>query len=493
MTDDELHAAVKAVFGIDIPRVKVCDDHVAPFTAFKHAFFAEEPNVALWYGARGTGKSYMLALLGLAKTTFHMCSTTILGGSIHQSNNVYNHMAAMMRSPNAPTPLVKTFTKTVLEFTNHTTVVPLSASPTSVRGPHPTLHLLDEIDEMDWDIYVSSLGQALKQPNALGVVMDEYVVKSSTWQRVDGTFSKVLEEHRDKGLPVFTWCWREMLKPHGWMDNDYIERKRASVPSELWRIEYELGEPSGETSVFDMQRLSEVFFDMPEDEALSRHSRHDDLWVYQAPKRSATYAMGVDLAKTKDWTVALVARTDVFPHELVAVKKVGRIPWPTIVSQLKALKAMYNDADMGHDGTGLGSVVTDLLDGYSAKYLFIGEQRKNLLNTMIANVESRAYRFPKGNTLYNKFKATKAEDVWSTTLVNSHLPDETAAMAVLNAVVGKRSTGVLPSAVGKARDQDPIIYKEMMLGDSGPDDRETVLFGVFEDDPLSREVFTVSL
>ena len=486
LNDDELHAAVKAMFGIDIPRQKVCADHVAPFTAFSHAFFAKAPNTAVWYGSRGTGKSYMLACLGLTKTLFHMCSTTILGGSIHQSNNVYNHMGSMMRFPSAPEELVTNFTRTELEFTNHTTVRPLSASATSVRGPHPTLHLLDEIDEMEWSIYQSSLGQAMRQPNALGVEMNEYVVKSSTWQWPEGTFYKVLTEHKEKHLPVFTWCWREMLRPHGWMDPDFIDRKRMTIPAELWRIEYDLGEPSGETSVFDVTRLKEQFAHWPQVGPFSRHSLHDDLWVFENPVPGGAYAMGVDLAKTKDWTVAIIARCDVTPARVVAVKKVGRIPWPVIVDQLKDLKDLFH-AEMGHDGTGLGSVVTDLLEGYSRQYLFIGEKRKKILNEMIAAVENGAYRMPFDTPLYDKLRSTKLEDVWSQTLVNSHLPDETAAMAVLHAVAQLLGAGVTGSTVPKAK-EPTHVEKELTQGDS-PMLVETIEYDDEAGSPLSRGVW----
>lgn len=468
--EDELHAAMVAMFGIDIPRKQICPGHVAPFTAFSHAFFARRPNTAVWYASRGVGKSYMLALLGLAKTVFHMGNTTILGGSIHQSNNVYNHMADMMRYANAPADLVTNFTKTELLFSNNTWVHPLSASQTSVRGPHPLLHLLDEIDEMEWDIYTASLGQAMRQPNALGVEMDEYVVKSSTWQKINGTMSKVVAEHRERGLPVFTYCYKEMLKPHGWMDPEFIERKRAGVPEEFWRVEYELGEPSGETSVFDVTRLREVFSEQPELPEFSRHSMNDNFWVYRAPDPRGSYAVGVDLAKTKDWTVAIVARVDVPPpFPVVAVLKIGRIPWPSIMDRLKHLRWMYNEAAMGHDGTGLGSVVTDLLEGYSRKYLFIGEQRKKLLNEMIANVENRMFSFPLGgNPLYDQFRATKLEDVWSQTLVNSHLPDETAAMAVLNAVVETARPTVGLMVRGKR--EEPLLVTQMKGGGKKPED-----------------------
>ena len=145
---------------------------------------------------------------------------------------------------------------------------------------------------------------------------------------------------------------------------------------------------------------------------------------------------------------------------------------------------------MGHDGTGLGSVVSDLLDGYSRQYLFIGDKRKKLLNEMIANIESRHYLFPLGNTLFAKFKSTKVEDVWSTTLVNSHLPDETAAMAVLNAVCDQMTGGVQGESVPKKADQEPAITKDMK-GESAMV-VETLEYGEFDDAGI-RDVFVALL
>jgi hypothetical protein len=489
--DDELHAATKALIGLDIPRVQVCPNHVAPFTAFSHAFFARPPNTALWYASRGCGKSYMLAGLGLVKTIFHMGDTTILGGSIHQSNNVYGHMVSMMDTPNAPSELIEKFTKTELLFKNKTKINPLSASSTSVRGPHPLLHLLDEIDEMDWDIYQSSLGQALQQDNSLGVDMREYVVKSSTWQHIIGTFATVLQEHKNKKLPVFTWCYKEMLKPHGWMDPDFIERKRATVPDELFRIEFDLGEPSGEHSVFDIQRLSEMFLPMEEIPYLSRHSQHDDLWIYEEPNPAGMYCIGVDLAKAKDWTVAVVARVDVEPIKIVAELKVGRIPWDQIIGKLKNLRFQFMNAAMGHDGTGLGSVVTDLLEEHSSRYLFIGEQRKKLLNECIANIEDRTYRFPKGdNSLYDGFRGATVSDVWGGAQQNHHLPDELAAMAVLNAICAKYAVGTVGRGIPTKGDRTSFMYEEMTGGTKQM--VESIYFEEYEGSE-SRTVFVPSL
>ena len=58
---------IKAMFGVELPRVAVCAEHVSPFQAVAHAYFGREPNFAVWYASRGSGKSLALATLGLTK------------------------------------------------------------------------------------------------------------------------------------------------------------------------------------------------------------------------------------------------------------------------------------------------------------------------------------------------------------------------------------------------------------------------------------------
>ena len=147
-------------------------------------------------GGRGSGKSLALAALGLVKAFTSDVDVTILGGSMTQSLNVREHMRKLMAHPNFPKYAVTKDTATLIEMTTGKRVRPLPASETTVRGPHPPLQLLDEIDEMDYKIYNSSLGQAMEQENALGQTVREYIVASSTWQNPEGTFTKVIEDAR---------------------------------------------------------------------------------------------------------------------------------------------------------------------------------------------------------------------------------------------------------------------------------------------------------
>lgn len=195
---------IKALWGVELPRVAVCPDHVSPFDAVSHAYFGRSPNYAVWYASRGSGKSLALATLGLTKAFVRDIDVTILGGSMTQSLNVREHMRKLMAGKNAPIYAVEKDQATLIQMHTGKTIKPLPASQTTVRGPHPPMQLLDEVDEMEWDIYDASMGQAMEQLNSHGELIEEYIVASSTWQNPEGTFTQVIENAREKKMPVFT-------------------------------------------------------------------------------------------------------------------------------------------------------------------------------------------------------------------------------------------------------------------------------------------------
>jgi hypothetical protein len=66
--DDELHALIRALWGINLPRVKVCPEHVSPFEAVAHAYFAETPVTPSGTPPEARVSRLALAVLGLTKT-----------------------------------------------------------------------------------------------------------------------------------------------------------------------------------------------------------------------------------------------------------------------------------------------------------------------------------------------------------------------------------------------------------------------------------------
>ena len=84
-TDRDLLAFVEETFGVRIPAVACCPEHVAPAQAFCDAYFSRA-SVAVWKASRGFGgKSTLLALLALTEAITLQADVTVLGGSAQQS------------------------------------------------------------------------------------------------------------------------------------------------------------------------------------------------------------------------------------------------------------------------------------------------------------------------------------------------------------------------------------------------------------------------
>ena len=445
---EELWWVIKALFGVELPRVAVCPDHVSPFEAVAHAFFGEDPNFAVWYASRGSGKSLALATLGLTKAFVRDIDVTILGGSMTQSLNVRDHMRKLMRSPNAPSYAVAKDQATLIQMHSGREIKPLPASQTTVRGPHPPLQLLDEVDEMEPDIYNASLGQAMEQTNSHGEKVAEYIVASSTWQNPEGTFTQVIEDARERGHPIMTWCWRELLEPHGWMSKRFIEAKRKTVSAQMWHTEYELNEPASGSRALDLDKVAEYFIDYPTPiRTVHKGAGDHDEYVWEDPQPSGIYAIGADWAKEADKTVIAVVRYDVRPHRLVKLIRVNRRPWPLMIGFYNEAMKAYRAVSY-HDGTGIGNVVDDYVD-YSdsnRKFVMVGRPRTQMLLDYITAFENGRYRLPSipadpshpqvaTNPMYRAHRALTVADVYAPSKWNSHLPDDFAAMSLAHRAI----------------------------------------------------------
>lgn len=457
-TDDELHLLIRFLWGVNLPRISVCPNHVSPFEAVAHAYFGKSPGYAVWYASRGSGKSLALAVLGLTKAFVRDIDVTILGGSMTQSKNVAEHMAKLLAWRTAPRYAVEKHIASEIRLLTQKTIRPLPASQTTVRGPHPPLQLLDEVDEMDAEIYNASLGQAMEQLNHFGEVVDEYIVASSTWQNPIGTFTDVIDNARKKGLPVFTWCWRELIKtesnPSGWMSQRFIDQKRLAVSAEMWRTEYELNEPAGTSRAFDLEAIERYFIDYPtpiREEHASDES--DDSWVWEDYVPAGEYYVGADWAKEKDKTVIVVIRTDLPKRRLVSLRRMNRRPYPVMMKAFDRSRKAYGDARGRHDGTGLGNVVHDFLDhsaGEAAAEKMVGVTRSQMFSSYITDFENGGYELPRNiEMFYRSHRGATVADVFAPRKWNEHTPDDLVAMALAHKEAGRSPGAVGPGLIDR--------------------------------------------
>lgn len=470
-TDDELWHLIKYMWGVKLPRVSVCPEHVSPFEAVAHAYFGREPGFAVWYASRGSGKSLALAVLGLTKGFVDDVDVTILGGSMTQSLNVREHMKKLMAYRNAPVHVVAKDTATLIQLHTGRNIKPLPASQTTVRGPHPPLQLLDEVDEMEEAIYNASLGQAMEQINTHGKVIDEYIVASSTWQNPIGTFTNIIDKARAEGQPVFTWCWRELIKneanPDGWMSERFIQQKRRTVSAEMWRVEYELNEPSGASRAFDLEAIESYFinYDDPIEQSHDKAGA-DDEWIWEEYSPTGIYAAGADWAKEVDKTVIVVIRHDCSPRKIVYLRRMNRMKYPIMLKAFDNARKAYGDCNGRHDGTGLGNVVHDFLehDGSEAgKEIMVGRQRSQLFSSYITDFENGGYRLPRNITeFYKAHRGATTADVFAPHKWDEHTPDDLVAMALAHKVAGRITIAagqVIPKSTEPSAWEKPFATK----------------------------------
>lgn len=169
-TDDELHAWVVDNIGVDIPRVAVCADHVAPFTLLADLYF-HRTSAALALANRGGAKTFIVAVLHFVNATYKPGYGGLSFGSTEaQSNRCYGHIEdwcyEVDKESGRRTDRVKPFIRDK-PLKSHTTwktgsvVEVVAGSINAVSGPHPSLAHGDEIDLMERPVWDQSRGMAV--------------------------------------------------------------------------------------------------------------------------------------------------------------------------------------------------------------------------------------------------------------------------------------------------------------------------------------------
>jgi hypothetical protein len=444
--DDSLYQAIKMYWGVTIPRGRSthpeCADHVPPFQAFADAYFERdsitdpdnpvEGSVGFWHGSRGlSGKSFALSILGLAKATFKGCDVNLLGGSFQQSKNIHEHLRNAMDYHRAPTWMVTQEGNELIRLTNKAKIRPLTASQRSVRGPHPPFLILDEIDEMDLAILEGSLGQPMEQDNWLDLRLKPYTVMCSTWQNPEGTFTHMLQEAEEKGWPIYRWCFRCSANPEdGWLTDEAIATKKKIISSEMWRVEYELGEPSIGNRAVDTDAVEAVFC-LPFEPIEQKESKDFAEYRFEKPAAGATYVVSADWGKEQDYTVIGVWRhwRNGKKPRLVYYARMNRRPYPMMIRYFNDAINEYRPERHAaiHDRTGLGNVVSDLVDARASGFTFTGGKRADMLSDYVAALEGVKLEIPRIPTMFTEHKYCRTGDLYSSA-AEYHLPD-TMAMA----------------------------------------------------------------
>jgi hypothetical protein len=209
--DDELHAWIKMNVGVDIPRVKVCPDHVAPFTFIADLYF-ERSTSAIAMANRGGSKTYMAAVLHFLNARFKPGIEAATVGAIEaQSRRAYAHLQKIVMQAKAQDDIDKEILSET-RWKNGSRVEVLPGTKSAVNGPHPQVVHADEVELMDPDVFAESRNMA-QSITKDGVTYKAIDLITSTRKRGFGPMQQLIDEideaERQGFKPpydLYAWC-----------------------------------------------------------------------------------------------------------------------------------------------------------------------------------------------------------------------------------------------------------------------------------------------
>jgi len=189
------------------------------------------------------------------------------------------------------------------------------------------------------------------------------------------------------------WCIREFLRArggkepsYGWMtlataDSPYvapdnIEQARRTLPDRVFRALY----------------LAEI---QDDGAGVFRGIGGCVAGSLREPEQGRRYVLGVDLARKRDWTVAVVL--DVQARHVVAFERHFGLPWREQRRRIAELARKYGNARCVVDATGVGDPNVEELVAERVRvepFVFSSASKAPLIDSLIVAIEQRGITFP---------------------------------------------------------------------------------------------------
>lgn len=185
---------------------------------------------------------------------------------------------------------------------------------------------------------------------------------------------------------MFTsWCDGDRANPASWISKEYLERQRSRLPDHIFR------------------RLHLNQWSVAKDAKAFRIPA--DVWqgAFDESKLGASYVVGIDLAKYRDFTAWCVLRTDEKPHRVVDIGKLPHCDYTVQVDLLDAIVKRFGNPKALVDVGAASTAVIELMRGRGwnvEEFRFTNESKAKLVTDLAMAFEQRSLLLPKeGRTL----------------------------------------------------------------------------------------------
>jgi Terminase RNaseH-like domain len=207
-TPNQLHAWIRAVLGVGVPRAAMSPGSTAPFAYLLHTFFEDRkpgtPNDCVVWACRGGGKTYLSALATVLDMIHKPgIEVRILGGSLEQSRRMHEHLRGFLMRPPLQELVEGKLTDRRVTLANGSRCEIMAHSHTSVRGAHPHILRCDEVELFDREVWEAA--QMLPRSEQLGDVRVHGRIESFSTMHVPyGLMHEIISEGESKRA-IFRW------------------------------------------------------------------------------------------------------------------------------------------------------------------------------------------------------------------------------------------------------------------------------------------------
>jgi len=202
---DELDLYLRIFLGIKLSKKALVPGMVAPLQVVWEGFSGDHDRL-LYVSARGAGKTMAMAVLMLLNSHFYpQCHTSHIAPIGTQANIAYRTLRKFLRGEigepygdycNYFTKSIKHYT----EFKNGSTVVINTATDNGVRGEHVQRLFLDEVDNLEQEVYESCIGMVKATD-----FIPAQILGMSTWNSNYGRVSDFLSNWQSRDVMFSTW------------------------------------------------------------------------------------------------------------------------------------------------------------------------------------------------------------------------------------------------------------------------------------------------
>ncbi|MHC4976878.1 MAG: hypothetical protein ACYTF7_09780 [Planctomycetota bacterium] len=207
-TPNQLHAWIRAVLGITVPREALLDGSQPAFEYLVHTFFEDRaqgrPDDCVVWACRGGGKTFLGALATLLDMIHKPgIEVRILGGSLEQSRRMHEHLRGMLGRPPLDQLVDGKLTERRVGLSNSSRCEIMAQSHTSVRGAHPHILRCDEVELFDRDVWEAA--QLLPRSERLGDIEVRGRVEAfSTMHMPHGLMHEIVADQSAERA-IFRW------------------------------------------------------------------------------------------------------------------------------------------------------------------------------------------------------------------------------------------------------------------------------------------------